>query len=71
MAKKRKAGRNSSAKEPSPQKTRYTADETFNDSQDEFEAGKDQILLEEAPDAKRRRKLAEKGQSSILNFIHS
>jgi U3 small nucleolar RNA-associated protein 3 len=47
MAKKRKAG-GRPAKQNSAQ---------------EFQAGRDHILLEEAPDAKRRRKMAEQGLS--------
>ncbi|PGH21493.1 hypothetical protein AJ80_03161 [Polytolypa hystricis UAMH7299] len=65
MAKKRKAsgahaGRFGAKKdEPAKMNSRFAADERFEDSGDEFEAGRDRILLEEAPEAKRRRKLAE------------
>ncbi|PGH07735.1 hypothetical protein AJ79_06212 [Helicocarpus griseus UAMH5409] len=60
MAKKRKASKLSSAKQSVPeQNSRFAADERFSDSADEFEQGRDRILLEEAPEAKRRRKLAE------------
>ncbi|GAB1212639.1 hypothetical protein ATERTT37_001783 [Aspergillus terreus] len=60
MGKKRKAGgrpaaRNATAQEP----TKFDIEESFDDSEDEFQAGRDHILLEEAPDAKRRRKLVE------------
>ena len=41
--------------------SRFAPDERFDDSQDEFEAGRDHILLDEAPEAKRRRKLREEG----------
>ncbi|KAI5305412.1 MutS protein msh5 [Ascosphaera pollenicola] len=57
MAKKRKAS--SGPKAAPPVQTRFTRNETFDNSEDEFETGRDQILLEEAPDAKRRRKLQE------------
>ncbi|EEQ85164.2 Sas10/Utp3 family protein [Blastomyces dermatitidis ER-3] len=61
MGKKRKASKLSSAKQSAPpdQTSRFAADATFTDSEDEFEQGRDRILLEEAPEAKRRRKLAE------------
>ncbi|OJD26056.1 hypothetical protein ACJ73_02571 [Blastomyces percursus] len=61
MSKKRKASKLSSAKQSAPpdQTSRFSADATFTDSEDEFEQGRDRILLEEAPEAKRRRKLAE------------
>ena len=41
--------------------SRFAADATFADSEDEFEAGRDRIFLDEAPEAKRRRKLEEAG----------
>ncbi|PGH01373.1 U3 small nucleolar RNA-associated protein 3 [Blastomyces parvus] len=61
MGKKRKASKLSSAKQGAPpdQTSRFAADARFTDSEDEFEQGRDRILLEEAPEAKRRRKLAE------------
>ncbi|OJD19082.1 hypothetical protein AJ78_00955 [Emergomyces pasteurianus Ep9510] len=60
MGKKRKASRLSSAKQSAPdQNSKFAADTRFADSEDEFEQGRDRILLEEAPEAKRRRKLAE------------
>ncbi|OAX79945.1 hypothetical protein ACJ72_05736 [Emergomyces africanus] len=60
MGKKRKANRSSSAKQSAPdQNSRFSADARFTDSEDEFEQSRDRILLEEAPEAKRRRKLAE------------
>ncbi|KAI5287671.1 hypothetical protein KEM54_005830 [Ascosphaera aggregata] len=58
MAKKRKASV-AGAKSVSSVQTRFSRNETFDNSEDEFETGRDQILLEEAPDAKRRRKLQE------------
>lgn len=66
MGKKRKAGGRpygqTSEKENEPaMRTKYDINETFDDSDDEFLAGRDQILLEEGPEAKRRRKLEEDG----------
>ncbi|KAJ9212411.1 hypothetical protein DTO166G4_6042 [Paecilomyces variotii] len=65
MAKKRKAsGRGSgkpSAKESEAlNRSKFAFEERFDDSEDDFQAGRDQILLEEGPEAKRRRKLQEK-----------
>lgn len=63
MSKKRKASKLSSAKQDAPdQNSRFAADAQFADSEDEFEQGRDRVLLEEAPEAKRRRKLAEQGK---------
>ncbi|KAL2003957.1 hypothetical protein VTN02DRAFT_1476 [Thermoascus thermophilus] len=64
MGKKRKAGGRpfgqTSEKENEPaMRTKYDINETFDESEDEFQAGRDQILLEEGPEAKRRRKLQE------------
>jgi len=42
-------------------KLRLNSYEDIADSEDEFAAGKDKILLEEGPEAKRRRKLKEEG----------
>ena len=66
MAKKRKAGGRSSGRLPTSKdgifdRSRFDVEETFDDSEDAFQAGRDQILLDEAPDAKRRRKAAEEG----------
>lgn len=66
MAKKRKAGGRPSGQLPAGKKgdldrSRFDFEETFDDSEDEFQAGRDHILLEEAPDAKRRRKAAQEG----------
>jgi len=41
--------------------TKYHVDEQFMDSEDDFFAGRDKILLEEGPASKRRRKLEEEG----------
>jgi hypothetical protein len=70
MAKKRKAGgrpaKQNSAQES--ERTKFAFEERFDDSGDEFQAGRDQILLEEAPEAKRRRKMAEQGLSGQLKL---
>ncbi|KEF51696.1 uncharacterized protein A1O9_12331 [Exophiala aquamarina CBS 119918] len=56
MAKKRKAGRATG----NPVVTRNDdLEDHFNDSEDEFFAGRDKILLDEEPTAKRRRRLQE------------
>ncbi|KAH0847238.1 hypothetical protein FOPE_00351 [Fonsecaea pedrosoi] len=57
MAKKRKAARTVQTSTPRGQNDRYGAEETFDDSEDEFFAGRDKVLLDEAPAAKRRRRL--------------
>ncbi|OKL60141.1 hypothetical protein UA08_04559 [Talaromyces atroroseus] len=60
-AKKRKAGHRqpSAKKNDSALQSKFSVDETFDNSEDEFTAGRDQILLEEGPEAKRRRKFQE------------
>ena len=58
-SKKRKAGRPAEKKAPEPSK--FDIEERFDDSEDDFQAGRDQILLEEGPEAKRRRRVAEEG----------
>ncbi|PLB43784.1 hypothetical protein P170DRAFT_393739 [Aspergillus steynii IBT 23096] len=63
MAKKRKAGGRPAARNaPAPEKTKFGMEERFDDSEDEFQTGRDQVLVDEAPDAKRRRKLIEDEQ---------
>ncbi|EGE03202.1 Sas10/Utp3 family protein [Trichophyton equinum CBS 127.97] len=63
MAKKRKAGGTALAhrsKNPiDNENSRFAADARFENSEDEFEAGRDRVLLEERPEVKRRRKLEE------------
>ncbi|KAL6242511.1 something about silencing protein 10 [Rhinocladiella similis] len=59
MAKKRKAGRASQQAVPS-RTERYDVEERFDDSEDDFFAGRDKILLDEAPAAKRLRRLEER-----------
>lgn len=69
-AKKRKiSNRQSSTKtEDSSFQSKFNINETFDDSEDEFIAGRDQILLEEGPEVKRRRKLQEEGE---MNSHHA
>ncbi|PYI19355.1 hypothetical protein BO99DRAFT_360263 [Aspergillus violaceofuscus CBS 115571] len=60
MGKKRKAGgRPAAPKKDNFGPSKFDIEERFDDSEDEFQTGRDQILLEEAPEAKRRRKVAE------------
>ncbi|KAL2835893.1 Sas10 C-terminal domain-containing protein [Aspergillus pseudoustus] len=64
MGKKRKAGgRPAANKAAEEEKYKFDIEERFDDSADEFQTGRDQILLEEAPDAKRRRKLVEEEEA--------
>ncbi|KAJ0413915.1 Sas10 C-terminal domain-containing protein [Aspergillus carlsbadensis] len=64
MGKKRKAGgRPAANKAPEEDNYKFDVEERFDDSADEFQTGRDQILLEEAPEAKRRRKLAEEEEA--------
>lgn len=58
MAKKRKAPKNFEERK-STKATKYDAEERFDDSEDEFYAGREKILLEENADLKRRRRLIE------------
>lgn len=72
MAKKRKtraSSGKSTAKDGSyEQNSRFDINEQFSDSADEFQTGRDHILLEEGPEAKRRRKLAENGIMIFLDY---
>ena len=58
MAKKRKS-RPSEPAAQQPEKHEYSLNETFDDSEDEFYAHRDKILLDEGPVTKRRRKYEE------------
>ncbi|KAF3480172.1 Sas10/Utp3 family protein [Arthroderma uncinatum] len=66
MAKKRKASGAALAhrsKNPAQnENSKFAADARFENSEDEFETGRDRILLEERPEVKRRRKLEEDEQ---------
>ncbi|CAI7660928.1 unnamed protein product [Penicillium glandicola] len=57
-SKKRKAGRPAQSK-TAPEPSKFDIEERFEDSEDDFQTGRDQILLEEGPEAKRRRRVAE------------
>ncbi|KAL4790250.1 Sas10 C-terminal domain-containing protein [Aspergillus venezuelensis] len=68
MGKKRKAGgRPAVNKAEKEEPYKFDIEERFDDSEDEFQAGRDRILLDEAPDAKRRRKLAEDEEALQLS----
>lgn len=74
MGKKRKSGGKSSGQPVedislSNSKTKYDINEEFADSEDEFFAGRDEILLDEGPTSKRRRKLANEGVLLPSNLI--
>ena len=61
MGKKRKAGRPFGQTQASEDTgtSKFHANEEFLDSEDDFYHGKDKILLEEGPEAKRRRRVQE------------
>lgn len=61
MGKKRKAGGRPAAKGEEPERTKFDIEERFDDSEDEFQTGRDQILLDEGPETKRRRRVTEEG----------
>lgn len=63
MGKRKAGGRPSKAEAPA--RTKFDIEERFDDSEDEFQAGRDQILLDEAPEAKRRRRVAQDGMSIV------
>lgn len=70
MGRKRKAAGSSATGGPVNKnsdfdRSKFDIEETFADSEDEFQAGRDQILLDEGPEAKRQRKLAQQGWLSM------
>lgn len=74
MGKKRKAGGKPTGQSQSIDalptgKTKYDINEEFADSEDEFLAGRDKILLEDGPTSKRRKRVAEEGMSPQI-IIH-
>lgn len=75
MGKRKKSGRTAEPKprsiEEAATTAKYDEDETFADSQDEFFAGKDQIMLEEGPSRKRRKQIEEEGKSCITKLQRS
>lgn len=58
MGKKRKSRSTGTASKP-PESKEYAVNETFDNSEDEFYTHRDKILLDEAPAAKRQRRLEE------------
>ena len=76
MAKKRKVSSNAAETEPSTgwndQGGKLRAVNTYEDiadSEDEFHANRDKIMLDDGPDAKRRRKWQEEGNIIYLTSI--
>lgn len=75
MAKKRKASNNASSEhvdaafESRGPKLHLSTYEDVADSEDEFLMQRDKILLDEGPDAKRRRKLSEEGNFLLLLHV--
>ena len=66
MAKKRKAPK--SFEQPNSAKSaKHDVEETFDDSEDEFYAGRDKILLDESADTKRKRRLVEQEKDLQLS----
>lgn len=73
MAKKRKAPAGSAARDPVPddsnKRTRMRID-TYEDvagSDDEFHLNRDKVLLDDGPEAKRRRKYQDQGTKARFN----
>ncbi|KAL4872766.1 hypothetical protein BDV12DRAFT_161482 [Aspergillus spectabilis] len=68
MGRKRKAGgRPAANKADKDEPHKFDIEERFDDSEDDFQAGRDQVLLDEAPEAKRRRKVAEDEEALQLS----
>ncbi|KAL4886539.1 Sas10 C-terminal domain-containing protein [Aspergillus karnatakaensis] len=68
MGKKRKAGgRPAANKTDKEEPYKFDIEERFDDSEDDFQTGRDQVLLDEAPEAKRRRKVAEDEEALQLS----
>ncbi|CAG7955594.1 unnamed protein product [Penicillium salamii] len=57
-SKKRKVGRPAQQKS-APEPSKFDIEERFDDSEDDFQTGRDQVLLDERPETKRRRRVAE------------
>ncbi|KAF7585648.1 hypothetical protein BBP40_010361 [Aspergillus hancockii] len=57
MGKRKANGRPAARNASAPERTKFNIEERFDDSEDDFQAGRDQVLLEEAPEAKRRRRV--------------
>lgn len=69
MGKKRKVGGRPAAKGEAPARTKFDIEERFDDSEDEFQTGRDQILLDEGPETKRRRRVAEEGMCDFQSLV--
>jgi U3 small nucleolar RNA-associated protein 3 len=73
MGKKRKVNSGGAARNKSPEPTSaklaLNSWEDVVDSEDEFLLNRDRILLDEGPDAKRRRKVAEEGTN--FGLVHA
>ncbi|KAE8149294.1 Sas10 C-terminal domain-containing protein [Aspergillus avenaceus] len=59
MGKRKASGRPAARNASAPERTKFNIEERFDDSEDDFQTGRDQILLEEEPNAKRRRRVAQ------------
>lgn len=68
MGKKRKSSGHGTGKftKQSEEQTKYNVNETFADSEDEFFAGRDRILLDDGPSSKRRKLHSDGRQISNL-----
>lgn len=71
MAKKRKAGGRPAGQNLAnkQERTRFDIEERFDDSEDEFQAGRDQVLLDEATESKRRRRVADEGSIDTHGYF--
>jgi U3 small nucleolar RNA-associated protein 3 len=69
MGKRKASGRPAARNATAPERTKFNIEERFDDSEDDFQAGRDQVLLEEAPEAKRRRKVTQDGQFTRLALV--
>lgn len=66
MGKKRKAGGRPAQKSEAPARTKFDVEERFDDSEDDFQTGRDQVLLDDGPETKRRRRVVEEGK--LIDF---
>ena len=69
MGKKRKTAGSSREEAPAGKtadfRSKFDFEDTFEDSEDEFQASRDHILLDEGPEAKRQRKLMQQGLRNL------
>lgn len=71
MGKKRKAGQPFGASgitgtTKDDRDVRFEVNENFNDSEDDFHTQRDQILFDDGPEAKRRRKIEEERMTLLM-----